>query len=304
MHYMGSKAGHAADIIKIATANRKPGQYFCEPFVGAGNVICRVDGPRIGNDLNWRMIALLDAVGNKGWLPPETMTEAEFKRILDDPDGHLPELVAFVATTAFGSVWMGPWVKGGMKYRQGRDAAMRDAPGLRGVKFVSMRYEDFGPYIPAESIVYCDPPYADASGYSNLSPRRNGAATTIEVGQDMTLNTWNRVAFWKWADALVDAGHDVFVSEYNGPPAHIYDGRTPELKAERDLLLGQAKITDKDPKAGNRETLRTQLAAVDRRIRDERERLASRGVVLWSKEVVSDFHSKPQAAFKKGHPQS
>src|SRR5258708_10945068 len=158
MHYMGSKAGHAADIIKIATANRKPGQYFCEPFVGAGNVICRVDGPRIGNDLNWRMIALLDAVGNKGWLPPETMTEAEFKRILDDPDGHLPELVAFVATTAFGSVWMGPWVKGGMKYRQGRGAALRHAPRPPGGKFLRLREEGLGPYIPRGANALSDPP--------------------------------------------------------------------------------------------------------------------------------------------------
>ena len=41
-------------------------------YRAGGNVICRVppgQGPRIGADVNKYMIALLDAVGNRGWLP-------------------------------------------------------------------------------------------------------------------------------------------------------------------------------------------------------------------------------------------
>src|SRR5258708_32954828 len=131
MHYMGSKTNHAAAILKIATAGRKPGQAWCEAFVGGGNVICRVpheQGPRIGNDINWRVIALLDAVGNKNWSPPETMTEDEYNRIKFNRDNHPPELVAFAATAAtaatFGCNWFGQWVDAN-RYRQGRDAVMR-----------------------------------------------------------------------------------------------------------------------------------------------------------------------------------
>ena len=68
MHYMGSKARHASEIIAITCAGRKSGQAYVKPFVGGGNVICRVPaeyGPRIANDINKYMVALLDAVGNR-----------------------------------------------------------------------------------------------------------------------------------------------------------------------------------------------------------------------------------------------
>ena len=53
--YMGSKARIADDVIAVASAERNGGTWV-EPFVGGGNVICRVKGPRIGSDLNWRMV--------------------------------------------------------------------------------------------------------------------------------------------------------------------------------------------------------------------------------------------------------
>ena len=61
MKYLGSKANHADDILKIVLAGRKPGQTYVEPFVGGANVISRVpqeQGPRIGADINPYMIAL------------------------------------------------------------------------------------------------------------------------------------------------------------------------------------------------------------------------------------------------------
>jgi DNA adenine methylase len=315
-YYLGSKAKHAAELIAITCANRKQGTCYLEPFVGGGNVICRVppeQGPRIGSDVNWRMIELLDAVGNRGWLPPETMTEEEYDKIRTDPDAYPPELAAFAATAmSFGGKWFGgyakSWFENGSCIKRdsqkeqvlynhakaGKNAILRDAPGLRDVKFLSLRYEELTPHILPESIVYCDPPYAGTQGYG-------GAKTDIKIGEDLSLNTWNCGAFWKWADALVDEGHQVFVSEYKGPPSYIYDGKTELLKTEQAVCLQLGKKLDADPKspAGAREALRKQLADLDKRIKAERERLAARWMTMWEKEVVSSFDSDRGTEAKK-----
>jgi DNA adenine methylase len=310
--YLGSKAAHAAEIIAIATANRKPGSTWCEPFVGGGNVICRVppeQGPRLGSDVNWRMIELLDAIGNRGWVPPDSFSKEEYEKIRSDPDSYPPELVAFVATTlSFGGKWFAGFVgetyndKGKIRryLDEGRNAVLRDTPGLRGVKFLALRYEELTPHIPPESIIYCDPPYAGTTGYG-------GARTDIEVGQDLSLNSWNRVAFWRWADQRVDEGHSVFVSEYAGPPSSIYSGLTPELKAARAALMAEARQSDADIQRLPRDALfraqRTSITArqveLARKIKAESERQAARWEVLWEKEVVSDFDTERGTEAKK-----
>ena len=58
MKYMGSKRRIAKEILPIILKNRKQGQYYVEPFVGGCNIIDKVDGNRIGNDINKYLIAL------------------------------------------------------------------------------------------------------------------------------------------------------------------------------------------------------------------------------------------------------
>ena len=104
MHYLGSKARHAAEIITITTANRGAGQIYVEPFVGGGNVINKVPqgAGRIANDKNVGMVALLDCLGNRGWTPPETMTKSEWSKVmkqkLDELDWEGKAKFAFAAT--------------------------------------------------------------------------------------------------------------------------------------------------------------------------------------------------------------
>lgn len=130
MKYMGGKSSHADAIIKIATAGRRKNQAWVEPFVGGGNVIVRVpqkDGPRIANDLNWRMIKLLDGLGNRGWVPPESVTEIEYNVMKKDPDSYPPELIAFVATgMSFGSKWFDVFARDG----EGKRDYCRETRGL------------------------------------------------------------------------------------------------------------------------------------------------------------------------------
>jgi DNA adenine methylase len=55
MKYMGSKNRIAKYILPIMLAERKPDQWWVEPFVGGGNMIDKVDGNRIGAAIAARM---------------------------------------------------------------------------------------------------------------------------------------------------------------------------------------------------------------------------------------------------------
>jgi DNA adenine methylase len=292
--YMGSKAAHANEILSFALAKRKPGSTWVEPFVGGGNVICKVppgDGPRIGSDINWRMIALLNALGNGGWQPPESMSEKEYNKIRKNPDSVAPELAAFAASgLSFGSKWFDVFARNaeGKDYCVGaRNRALADAPGLKGCTFIAGPYDQLNPHIPPESIIYCDPPYTGTSEYA-------GAKTKIAIGESLAKNTWKPLAFWKWADTLVDQGHRVYVSEYTGPPAANYGGMTPTLKTEVDGLRQLYRTSAADPTspASLREELSLKIADVERRIQVNVEAQAARWVALWRKKVTSDFSSQ------------
>jgi hypothetical protein len=110
--YTGNKAKHAADILSIVLDGGERRSYV-EPFVGGGNVICRVPGDqwiKLGADKNPYMVAYLDALGNRGWSPPEELSEAEWNRIKRKPGEYPPALVGFAATgPTFGSQWFNTW---------------------------------------------------------------------------------------------------------------------------------------------------------------------------------------------------
>lgn len=296
MHYLGSKARHASDIIAITCATRRPDQFYVEPFVGGGNMINKVPqgAGRIANDKNYGMVALLDQLGNHGWVPPETMTQAQWGKIMKQKCEALDQpgraLFAFAATgPTFGSMWCGQWAKDyegmeGTRYRQARDAALRDAPGLAGIKFYDGEFDAFE--IPPGSLVYCDPPYSNTTEYS-------GAVRRIAADDTKSTNQWKPSKFWRWCDDLIDIkGCSVYVSEYTGPEAAIYSpAKTDEQKAR--IVAAQAAVRAlqaDDASTG------AQVEAAAQPINDVRDELIAQGTalaarwkVVWSKEVTSDF---------------
>ena len=78
MQYLGSKNKIAKHLLPIILKNRKPEQYYVEPFMGGGNMIDKVDGLRIGNDINYYLIEMWKSL-QKGWIPPDVVTEEEYK---------------------------------------------------------------------------------------------------------------------------------------------------------------------------------------------------------------------------------
>lgn len=203
MRYVGSKARHAKHILPLMLAGRRPEQCWVEPFVGGGNVITKVEGPRLGADSNRYVVALLKAVRD-GWIPPETVTESEYLTIKSSPDDYPEPMVGFVGTQCtFGSKWFDCYAKVGTKgpqrnfAREGRDNLLKQADGLKGVELVAGDYRTLS--IPPNSLVYCDPPYDGTLGYAGAG-------------------AFDHHTFWDWCDSMVREGHDVFVSEYAAPP--------------------------------------------------------------------------------------
>lgn len=253
---------------------------------------------RIANDKNYGMVALLDQLGNHGWIPPETMVESEWRKImkrgLKPEDGQeWQALFAFAATgPTFGSMWAGQWAKDypgmeGTRYRQARDAALRDTPGLKGIRFYNGEYDKLTAcnLIPPGSLVYNDPPYSNTTEYS-------GAVRRVEVGAKNT-NLWSALTFWRWCDHLIDdLGCDVYVSEYTGPAASVYSPKpTPEQQARLAAARAAYKVVQDNELASNSEidAAAGPIHAIEDEIRSQGAVLAARWKVVWSKEVVSDF---------------
>lgn len=96
MRYVGSKARFRKELLPIILADRDPDQHYVEPFAGGFNLICHVDGPRIGNDIDSDVVACMKAI-SEGWDPPTELSEQEYSEIRSDPGAYPQHLVGFVS---------------------------------------------------------------------------------------------------------------------------------------------------------------------------------------------------------------
>lgn len=193
---MGSKARLAKHILPIMLKDRKDGQYWVEPFVGACNLIDKVDGNRIGSDVNPYIIALYKALQN-GWVPPSIVSKEEYITIKENKEFYPAELVAFVG---YGCSFGGKWFNGyaacakGINYAdQSKRSVLKQLESMMNVDLRVCNYYEL--QIPPNSIIYCDPPYASTTDYK-------------------AVDTFDSQAFFEWCREKRKEGHTVFVSEY------------------------------------------------------------------------------------------
>ena len=205
MKYMGSKNRIAKYLLPIILKDRKEGQWYVEPFVGGANMIDKVDGNRIGNDSNEYLIAMFQALQN-GWLPPEHITKEQYYAIKNDKDSD--KVMTFWA--GIGCSYCGKWFGGYANdypenrrntngvlpnfQKEVRNGVIRQIEAIKEVDFRCDSYADM--FIPKNSIIYCDPPYAGTTSYKD---------------------GFDHIKFWQWVREKVIEGHRVFVSEYNSP---------------------------------------------------------------------------------------
>ena len=125
---MGSKNKIAKHLLPFILERLNPDQHYVEPFVGGANMMDKVDHPfRIGADLNYHLIEMWRAL-QKGWNPPENVSESEYQYLkaaqdLDDP--------ALVAIDVFCCIISSKLFMGFAKNKRGDNYAKQGANPLK-----------------------------------------------------------------------------------------------------------------------------------------------------------------------------
>lgn len=179
---------------------RRPDQTFIDIFAGAFNITCAASGHRIANDINPYLTALFSAVRD-GWEPPEVITKKTYMEAMREKGRFPPYLLGFIG---FGCSFAGKWFGGyasdscGTNYAAvARRSLLKQKNALKDVQITTKPYLELD--LPANSFIYCDPPYANTTKYSY-----SGA--------------FDHETFWAWARGAANMGHKVVVSEYTAPP--------------------------------------------------------------------------------------
>lgn len=201
MVYLGSKARFAKELLPIILRNRKPNQWYVEPFAGGMNLICEVQGNRIANDAHYYLIEMWRELVN-GWIP-KPITRERYYKIKNKKHKYPAHVVGWAG---FSCSFSGKWFSGYAGNTKTKIGTIRNYQAeafknirkqvrkMKDVVFQNCSYDELN--IPPNSIVYCDPPYEGTYKYSN---------------------EFDHEHFWDWVRELNNQDHVVFVSEYNAP---------------------------------------------------------------------------------------
>ena len=186
MKYLGSKNKIAKHLLPIILKNRKPEQYYVEPFMGGGNMIDKVEGLRIGNGINYYLIEMWKAL-QKGWIPPDVVTEEEYRYYKKCQEIEDPAMVAFIGfLCSFGTRWFSSFAKNNQNRnyaKVGKNSLIKQMPYMKGVELQNTTFDKL--IIPDNSIIYCDPPYESTTGYKDVIDHK---------------------AFWQWCRERENTG--------------------------------------------------------------------------------------------------
>ena len=201
MRYLGSKRLLFKHIAPITLKNRKPGQTWVEPFVGGANMIDKIDGKRIGGDVNKYLIALLKEMQNP-LFDPLYIDETLYNDIKNCPFLYPDWVVGFAGfCLSFGAKWFGGWSRDILNSDYGLRAqrsVLAQSKLIKDIEFYNCEYFDLP--IPPNSLIYCDPPYEKVTGYKVK---------------------FDHPKFWQWCRDKSNEGHDIYISEYQAPEDFI-----------------------------------------------------------------------------------
>lgn len=200
MYYLGGKFRIAKEISKFiqATNTTKRHETYIEPFVGGAWVLREViracDFKNIyASDAHEDLILLFKAMQD-GWCPPSSITEEEYNKIRNSEPSSLRGFAGF------GCSWGGKFFGGYSRDNRGRNYAMSARNSLlektkhfRDVSFMCVDYKEIN---PKNSLIYCDPPYNNTTGYG------------IKFDHDIF---WDTMRIWSELNTVI-------ISEYAAPP--------------------------------------------------------------------------------------
>lgn len=171
LKYVGSKnrlSKEIAPIIQSYITDSVIG--YLEPFVGGANMIDKIKcKKRIGCDIHYYLIAVLKKL-SMGWLPPETISEDDYKLIQNNKDLYNDYLVGYVGfQLSYGGKWFGGYRRDKIgKRNYSREAyvnTLKQIPNLRDIEFKCIDFRK----LPIDKIkgyvIYCDIPYQGTTKY-------------------------------------------------------------------------------------------------------------------------------------------
>ena len=200
MKYLGSKNRIAKHILPIMEQYRE-NRTWVEPFVGGANMIDKVNGNRIGSDLNEYVIALLNEMSKPNFIAPE-ISEEKYNELKANKQHYEKWVVGYAGTQlSFGATWFGSYRRDSLGKRnyckEAQNNVNKQSKSLQGVVFLNSNYLDL--QIHENSLIYCDPPY------------------DTKATKGKYKDNFNHDIFWQWCRDKHKEGHIVFVSEYNAP---------------------------------------------------------------------------------------
>ena len=215
MKYMGSKNRIAKQILPIILKNRTKEQYYIEPFVGGANLIDKVDGKRIGLDINPYLISLFKGLQDNKPIILD-ITKELYNEAREQYNNERKGSSTIKTFTTFELGWIGFMASANGRFFDGgysgktkiKNGSIRDyiqesinnilkqKNNLVDIDFYNTSFEDFD--YPKNSIIYCDIPYKDTKLYSFSK-------------------NFDYIYFYNWAKKMKNEGHEVFVSEYSMP---------------------------------------------------------------------------------------
>lgn len=201
MQYLGGKSRLAKHIAQAILTDTDRRDTYIEPMIGGGSVFCAM-APHfdnaLGGDIHPDLILLYRAVAN-GWLPPEHLSEAEYREL------RHTEPSALRGFAGFGCSFAGRWFEGYARNKIGVNYAARSyrslkrqQPALSECSFFESSYDAWIIARPQETVMYFDPPYKGTKGYSG----------TAKFDHD---HFWDSVRDYK------NQGVHVYVSEFEAP---------------------------------------------------------------------------------------
>ena len=237
MMYLGGKSRLAKRIGAAILENTNQRGQYIEPMIGGGSVFFEL-APHFqksfGGDIQEDLILMYQALAD-GWVPPDTVTEEEWRELRDSPPSALRAFAGFGCS--FGGKFFGGYArnaKGGNYAARSRKRLMAYSETLNSLPTTPFfGHAGYDEWLPLHGcVVYLDPPYAGTTGYSS---KRSGVPT------------FDHDAFWNTAAEWVTVrGAHVFVSEFAAP-----EGWTPVWERERSVGVGTtsgARYTKKTDK--------------------------------------------------------
>lgn len=200
MRYLGGKSRLARKIANVLVEHIGYHTHYYEPFVGGGSVLSEFSKlapnlPKTASDIHSDLILMWKAI-QENWKPPTDIDESLYKKLKNNPPSPLRGFVGFACS--FGGKWFHGYARGrpGDNYaKQSRNSLLRKCANIQNCQFLNCDYSALN---PENSLIYCDPPYANRTGYANKN--------------------FDHALFWNTLKGWKERGNTIIVSEYTAPP--------------------------------------------------------------------------------------